>query len=239
MRKEMNVTVEKMKAGIIGCGNISAIYLENLKNNPVIEVVAVADLIRERAQERADEFNIANVYNVDELLQNNEIELVLNLTVPGSHAMTDLAALEAGKHVYAEKPLAISLEDGRKVVELAEEKGLYVGSAPDTFLGSGIQTARKAIEDGLIGKPVAATSFFMGGGPEAWHPNPEFFYVAGGGPMFDMGPYYLTALITLLGPDTQNQRLGRHTDCRSQDWLWAEGRHSTASRDAYPLGRNH
>lgn len=200
MRKEMNVTVEKMKAGIIGCGNISAIYLENLKNNPVIEVVAVADLIRERAQERADEFNIANVYNVDELLQNNEIELVLNLTVPGSHAMTDLAALEAGKHVYAEKPLAISLEDGRKVVELAEEKGLYVGSAPDTFLGSGIQTARKAIEDGLIGKPIAATSFFMGGGPEAWHPNPEFFYVAGGGPMFDMGPYYLTALITLLGP---------------------------------------
>lgn len=144
--------MEKMKAGIIGCGNISAIYLENLKNNPVIEVVAVADLIRERAQERADEFNIANVYNVDELLQNNEIELVLNLTVPGSHAMTDLAALEAGKHVYAEKPLAISLEDGRKVVELAEEKGLYVGSAPDTFLGSGIQTARKAIEDGLIGR---------------------------------------------------------------------------------------
>lgn len=192
--------MEKMKAGIIGCGNISAIYLENLKTNPHIEVVAVADLIRERAQERADEFNIANVYNVDELLQNDEIELVLNLTVPGSHAITDLAALEAGKHVYAEKPLAISLEDGRKVVELAEEKGLYVGSAPDTFLGSGIQTARKAIEDGLIGKPIAATSFFMGGGPEAWHPDPEFFYMAGGGPMFDMGPYYLTALITLLGP---------------------------------------
>jgi predicted dehydrogenase len=200
MRKEMNIIVEKMKAGIIGCGNISAIYLENLKTNPYIEVVAVADLIRERAQERADEFNIANVYNVDELLQNDEIELVLNLTIPGSHAMTDLAALEAGKHVYAEKPLAISLEDGRKVVELAEKKGLYVGSAPDTFLGSGIQTARKAIEEGLIGKPIAATSFFMGGGPEAWHPDPEFFYTAGGGPMFDMGPYYLTALITLLGP---------------------------------------
>lgn len=192
--------MEKMKAGIIGCGNISAIYLENLKNSPVIEVVAVADLIRERAQERADEFNIANVYNVDELLQDEDIELVLNLTIPGSHAMTDLAALEAGKHVYAEKPLAISLEDGRKVIELAEEKGLYVGSAPDTFLGSGIQTARRAIEDGLIGKPVAATAFFMGGGPEAWHPNPEFFYTVGGGPMFDMGPYYLTALIKLLGP---------------------------------------
>lgn len=191
--------MDKMKAGIIGCGNISAIYLENLKKSPVIEVVAVADLVRERAQERADEFNIANVYNVDELLQNKEIELVINLTVPGSHAMTDIAALEAGKHVYAEKPLAISIEDGRKVIELAEEKGLYVGSAPDTFLGSGIQTARKAIEDGLIGKPIAATSFFMGGGPEAWHPNPEFFYMDGGGPMFDMGPYYLTALVTLLG----------------------------------------
>lgn len=191
--------MEKMKAGIIGCGNISAIYLENLKTNPYIEVVAVADLIRERAQERADEFNIANVYNVDELLQNDEIELVLNLTIPGSHAMTDLAALEAGKHVYAEKPLAISLEDGRKVVELAEEKGLYVGSAPDTFLGSGIQTARKAIEEGLIGKPIAATSFFMGGGRR--HGTLILsFYMAGGGPMFDMGPYYLTALVTLLGP---------------------------------------
>lgn len=188
-----------MKAGIIGCGNISAIYLENLKKSPVVEVVAVADLVTERAQARAEEFGIANAYTVDELLGDQEIELVINLTIPGSHASIDLAALEAGKHVYAEKPLATSLQDGKRVVELAEQKGLRAGSAPDTFLGSGVQTAKAAIEAGEIGIPVAATAFMMGGGPEGWHPDPEFFYAPGGGPMLDMGPYYLTALVELLG----------------------------------------
>lgn len=188
-----------MKAGIIGCGNISAIYLENLKKSPVVEVVAVADLVTERAQARAEEFGIANAYTVDELLGDQEIELVINLTIPGSHASIDLAALEAGKHVYAEKPLATSLQDGKRVVELAEQKGLRAGSAPDTFLGSGVQTAKAAIEAGKIGIPVAATAFMMGGGPEGWHPDPEFFYAPGGGPMLDMGPYYLTALVELLG----------------------------------------
>ncbi|OZB91925.1 Gfo/Idh/MocA family protein [Paenibacillus sp. XY044] len=188
-----------MKAGIIGCGNISAIYLENLKKSPVVEVVAVADLVIERAQARAEEFGIANAYTVDELLGNEEIELVINLTIPGSHASIDLAALEAGKHVYAEKPLATSLQDGKRVIELAEQKGLRAGSAPDTFLGSGVQTAKAAIEAGMIGVPVAATAFMMGGGPEGWHPDPEFFYTPGGGPMLDMGPYYLTALVELLG----------------------------------------
>lgn len=188
-----------MKAGIIGCGNISAIYLENLKKSPVVEVVAVADLVTERAQARAEEFGIANAYTVDELLSDKEIELVINLTIPGSHASIDLAALEAGKHVYAEKPLATSLQDGKRVVELAEQKGLRAGSAPDTFLGSGVQTAKAAIEAGMIGIPVAATAFMMGGGPEGWHPDPEFFYAPGGGPMLDMGPYYLTALVELLG----------------------------------------
>ncbi|KAF9111890.1 hypothetical protein BGX30_007422, partial [Mortierella sp. GBA39] len=142
-----------MKAGIIGCGNISAIYLENLKKSPVVEVVAVADLVTERAQARAEEFGIANAYTVDELLGDQEIELVINLTIPGSHASIDLAALEAGKHVYAEKPLATSLQDGKRVVELAEQKGLRAGSAPDTFLGSGVQTAKAAIEAGKIGIP--------------------------------------------------------------------------------------
>lgn len=194
------VEVKKMKTGIIGCGNISSIYLTNLKNSPVIEVVALADLIMERAEARAAEFSVENVYTVDEMLNNNEIELILNLTVPGSHALTNIAALQAGKHVYGEKPFAISLEDGRKVIELAEEKGLYVGCAPDTFMGSGIQTSIQAIQNGLIGTPVSATAFFMGGGPESWHPDPEFFYAYGGGPMLDMGPYYLTALVKLLGP---------------------------------------
>ncbi|MDO7905207.1 Gfo/Idh/MocA family oxidoreductase [Paenibacillus sp. JX-17] len=192
--------MQKMKAGIIGCGNISAVYLNNLRKSPVIEVVALADMLAERAQARAEEFGIENVYTVDEMLQREDIELIINLTVPGSHAMMNTAALEAGKHVYGEKPFSVSLEDGRRVLELAEKKGLYAGCAPDTFLGAGIQTARRAILDGLIGKPIAATAFFMGRGPEWWHHDPEFFYASGGGPMFDMGPYYLTALVTLLGP---------------------------------------
>ncbi|MCC3379758.1 Gfo/Idh/MocA family protein [Paenibacillus farraposensis] len=190
----------RMKAGIIGCGNISSTYLENLRNSPLIEVVAVADLLEERARARADEFNIENVYKVDELLRQPEIELVFNLTVPGSHALTDVAILEAGKHVYSEKPLAVSLEEGKRVLELSQAKNLRVGCAPDTFLGAGMQTARHAIQTGMIGQPVAATAFLMGRGPEWWHENPEFFYAAGGGPMFDMGPYYLTSLIHLLGP---------------------------------------
>lgn len=189
----------KMKAGIIGCGNISAIYLENLKKSPYVEIVACADLVIERARTRAAAFGIANAFTVDELLADQEIELVINLTIPGSHAAIDTAALEAGKHVYAEKPLAISLQDGKHVVDLAEQKGLRAGSAPDTFLGSGVQTAKAAIEAGLIGIPVAATAFMLGGGPEGWHPDPEFFYAPGGGPMLDMGPYYLTALVELLG----------------------------------------
>lgn len=189
-----------MKAGIIGCGNISSIYLTNLKKSPVIEVVAVADLIMERAEARAAEFSIENVYTVDEMLNHDDIELIINLTVPGSHALTNIAALQAGKHVYGEKPFTISLEDGRKVLELAAEKRLYVGCAPDTFMGSGIQTSIHAISSGMIGTPVAVTAFFMGAGPESWHPDPEFFYAYGGGPMLDMGPYYLTALVKMLGP---------------------------------------
>ncbi|KOS01346.1 Gfo/Idh/MocA family protein [Paenibacillus polymyxa] len=192
--------MERMKAGIIGCGTISSVYLENLQKSPLIEVVAVADLLDERAKESADEFNIENVYKVDELLRQPEIELVFNLTVPGSHALTDVAILEAGKHVYSEKPLAVSLEDGKRVLDLAKAKNLRVGCAPDTFLGSAIQTARHAIQTGMIGQPVAATAFLMSRGPEWWHENPEFFYAAGGGPMFDMGPYYLASLIQVLGP---------------------------------------
>ncbi|MDR9852750.1 Gfo/Idh/MocA family oxidoreductase [Paenibacillus sp. VCA1] len=190
----------KMKAGIIGCGNISAIYLENLKKSAVVEVAACADVVLERAESRAAEYGIANVYTVADLLADPSIELVINLTIPGSHADIDIAALEAGKHVYAEKPLAVSLADGKRILEVAESKGLRVGSAPDTFLGSGVQTAKAAIESGMIGKPVAAVAFMMSGGPEGWHPDPEFFYAPGGGPMFDMGPYYLTALAELLGP---------------------------------------
>ncbi|GIO83703.1 dehydrogenase [Paenibacillus faecis] len=190
----------KMKVGMIGCGNISPAYLTYLARSEVVEVHALADLLPEKAHERGAEFGIANVCTVEELLNHPEIELILNLTVPSSHASVNMNALQKGKHVYVEKPLSVSLEEAKATLELAEAKGLRVGCAPDTFLGAGIETSRRAIQDGLIGKPVAATAFMMGGGPENWHPNPAFFYAEGGGPMFDMGPYYLTALVQLLGP---------------------------------------
>ncbi len=194
--------MEKVKVGIIGCGNISGIYLKNLTQRFVdIEVVAVADLIPERVQKAAREYGIPKTYESGEtLLKDEEIELVLNITQPPNHARLCLAALEAGKHVYVEKPLSITREDGRKIQKLAAQKGLLAGGAPDTFLGAGIQTCRKLIDDGAIGTPVAATAFMTGHGPEGWHPDPEFFYKVGGGPMFDMGPYYLTALVNLMGP---------------------------------------
>ncbi|GGN95637.1 Gfo/Idh/MocA family protein [Saccharibacillus kuerlensis] len=190
----------RMKTGIVGCGNISSIYLQNLAASQWIEVTALADRILEKAQERADEFGIATACTVDELMADPSIELVINLTIPASHAAVHLAALEAGKHVYGEKPLAVSLEDGRLVLEEAAKRNLQVGCAPDTFLGAGVSTARRAIEEGLIGRPIGGTAFMLSGGPESWHPDPEFFYAYGGGPLFDMGPYYLTALINLLGP---------------------------------------
>jgi predicted dehydrogenase len=134
------------------------------------------------------------------MLADPEIEIIVNLTPPTAHAAISLAALEAGKSVHSEKPLGLDREEGRKIIETARKRGLRVGCAPDTFLGGGQQTCRKLIDDGWIGEPVAATAFMLGHGPEGWHPNPGFFYLRGGGPMFDMGPYYLTALINLLGP---------------------------------------
>ncbi|KMM36782.1 Gfo/Idh/MocA family protein [Guptibacillus hwajinpoensis] len=192
--------MDKIRIGVIGCGNISDIYLTNLRELESLEVVAVADLNHEKAVEKANKYGIDLVLGVDELLDDDAIDLVLNLTIPAAHAEISLRVIEAGKHVYSEKPLAITLEDGRKVLAKAEEKGLLVGSAPDTFLGGGLQTCKKLIQDGAIGEPIAATAFMMGHGPESWHPDPEFFYRAGAGPMFDMGPYYLSVLINLIGP---------------------------------------
>lgn len=188
------------RVGIIGCGNISQIYMKNIPTFQDLQLVACADLDLERARSRAQEFSISHVYTVDELLADASIHIVINLTIPLAHAEVCLKALHAGKHVYVEKPLAVTREDGRQMLSLAEQKGLRVGGAPDTFLGGGIQTCRKLIDDGIIGTPVAATAFMMSGGHEMWHPAPEFYYDLGGGPMFDMGPYYLTALVALLGP---------------------------------------
>lgn len=193
--------MSKVKIGIIGCGNISGIYFENLtgvfRNT---EVYACADLIEERAREAAEKYKVPQVLSTEELLADKEIQIVVNLTTPDGHYEVCKAALMAGKHVYVEKPLSLSLEHGTELMSLAKEKGLMIGCAPDTFLGSGLQLCRKLIDDGFIGAPVAATAFMVCHGHEGWHPDPEFYYKKGGGPMFDMGPYYLTALVSLLGP---------------------------------------
>jgi predicted dehydrogenase len=188
------------RIGVIGCGAISGAYLGMAKNFPSVQIAAVADLNREAAEKRAAEFQIPTVLGVDELIADKSIDIVLNLTIPKAHAPIAIAALEAGKHTYCEKPFGINRAEGQKVLDLAKEKNLRVGCAPDTFMGAGVQTARKVIDDGIIGRPVGFTALMMGRGHETWHPSPEFYYEPGGGPMFDMGPYYLTALINLLGP---------------------------------------
>jgi len=194
--------MKPVKVGIIGCGNISGIYCQNARKLEAIELAACADLIPERAQAKAAEFG-AKALGVKELLADPEIEIVLNLTIPNAHAEVAFAAIEEGKSVYNEKPLAIAREDGKRMLEMAKQKGVLVGCAPDTFLGGGIQTCRKLIDDGAIGEPIAATAFMTCHGHESWHPDPEFYYKVGGGPMFDMGPYYLTALVNLIGPVRQ------------------------------------
>lgn len=200
----MNTTTSDPSApvniGIIGCGNISSIYLQNCTSYPHLKVLAVADLDMSRAQSQAAKYKISQALTVEQLLADPQIELIINLTIPAAHAEVALAALRAGKSVYNEKPLAISLQDAQQMLQEARSRNLLVGCAPDTFMGGGLQTCRYMIDSGAIGEPVAATAFFMGHGPEGWHPDPEFFYKVGGGPMFDMAPYYITALISMLGP---------------------------------------
>jgi predicted dehydrogenase len=191
--------MHRPKVGIIGCGVISEIYIKNFQTFGM-EVVACADIDVERAKSRAAQYGVQRAYRVDELLKDSDVEIVVNLTIPSAHALVSRQALQAGKHVHSEKPLSLNLEEGRALVALAKEKNLRLGSAPDTFLGSHLQTARKIIDEGWIGRPIGATAFMVGHGPEGWHPNPDFFYQSGGGPMFDMGPYYLTALVHLMGP---------------------------------------
>ncbi len=188
-----------LKVGIIGCGNISNAYFTGLRIFDVVEVVAAADLVFERAEAKAKEHGV-RPSSIEDLLADKSVDIVINLTVPKVHATVNLAILAAKKHAYVEKPFALDLAEGRKVIELAHSSGLRVGCAPDTFLGGGIQTARKLIDEGAIGEPIGAVANMAGHGPEGWHPDPEFFYQIGGGPMLDMGPYYLTALVNLLGP---------------------------------------
>jgi predicted dehydrogenase len=190
---------EKMKIGIIGCGNICGAYFGGAQKTKVLEVKSCADIKMEAAKAAAKKYGCQAV-TVDELLADPEIELVVNLTIPRAHAEVSSRVLEAGKHSYSEKPMGVNTEEAQKLVKLASEKNLRIGGAPDTFLGAGGQTARKTLDEGAIGRPVAGTAFMCGHGPEGWHPNPVFFYDTGGGPMLDMGPYYITALVNLLGP---------------------------------------
>jgi predicted dehydrogenase len=190
-----------MKIGFVGCGAISGIYLQNItKVFKEIEIAGVCDLVRQRAEDAAAAYSLPRVYkDMHELFADPAVDIVLNLTRPYEHYEVTKAALLAGKHVYSEKPLGATLEEGKALFQLAKEKGRSIGGAPDTFLGAGIQTCRKLLDAGLIGEPVGASAFMVGRGHETWHPDPEFYYKHGGGPMFDMGPYYLTALVNLLG----------------------------------------
>jgi len=188
------------RLGIVGLGVISAAYLETLATSDAVVVTAVADLDAGRAESVAATLPAARAMTVAELLAGDDVDTVLNLTTPAAHAEIALGALAHGKQVYGEKPLAVTLAEGRSILAAAAHAGLRVGSAPDTVLGTGIQTARAAIDDGLIGRPVAASAVMVTAGHELWHPNPDFYYREGGGPLFDMGPYYITALIHLLGP---------------------------------------
>lgn len=192
--------MESVKIGVIGCGNISDVYFQAGLTFDILDIVACADLDPDRAAAKAEKHGIPRACSVDELLADPEIRIVVNLTIPNAHASVGLRALQAGKCLYNEKPLAITLDDGRRMLEIAHQKGVLIGGAPDTFLGAGLQTCRKLIDDGWIGEPIAATAFMQCHGHESWHPDPEFYYHVGGGPMFDMGPYYLTALVSLMGP---------------------------------------
>ena len=187
-----------VKVGIIGTGNIFSQYIKGCRQFPILDVVAVSDLNIQLAEARAAEYDLIAM-SAEDLLADDNIELVINLTPPKAHVTVALNTIAAGKHIYTEKPLAINLEDGRKIMGFANEAEVRVGCAPDTFLGGGLQTCRKLIDDGWIGTPIAATAFMTSRGPESWHPNPVFFYEVGGGPMLDMGPYYITALVSMLG----------------------------------------
>ncbi len=185
--------------GIIGCGNISAAYLKAARSFPVLDIRALADRRHEAAEARGAEFGIPAV-SVEALLADPAIEIVLNLTIPAAHVEVGLQILAAGKHAYSEKPLGIDFRDATRLTEDAARRGLRLGSAPDTFLGGAHQAARAFVDEGHLGQPVGGTAFFMCPGHERWHPDPAFYYKVGGGPMLDMGPYYITDLVNLLGP---------------------------------------
>jgi len=198
---------EIQRIGIVGCGNISGIYLTNLKGpegspgmfSKRVKVTALTDLIPERAEKASEKYGIPYIKKTSDLINSKDVDIVLNITEPYNHYGVSIETVKAGKHIYSEKPMCVKREEAQDVLKAAAEKKVRVGNAPDTFLGAGIQTCRKLIDDGYIGDPVGAACFMICHGHETWHPDPEFYYKFGGGPMFDMGPYYITALVNLLG----------------------------------------
>ena len=204
--------MKTFNVGVLGIGDISDVYISNLQTYDIVKVVACAGRSLEKAAAKARQHGIARAYgNAAELLADPDVDIVLNLTTPDAHTELTMAALEAGKHVYTEKPLATTMADGERILELAEVRGLHVGCAPDTFLGGRLQTCRKLIDDGRIGEITGASAFVVSHGHEWFHPNPGFFYQKGGGPLLDIGPYYVTALLALLGPVRQCCALSRRT----------------------------
>ncbi len=201
--------MDPLRVGIVGIGNISGIYLRNLTSFRSTTVIAVADLDNERAKAAAEEYKVPLVIGPEDLIEHPEVELVLNLTVPSAHGPVALSSIRAGKHVYNEKPICTTLAEAEELLAEADERSVLVGCAPDTFLGAGIQTACEVLDSGTIGEPVFVQAFMLSHGPEGWHPNPEFFFKPGGGPMLDMGPYYLTALVNLLGPVRRTSGIAR------------------------------
>ena len=194
--------MEKLGIGIIGCGNISAAYMRLAPMFRTIEMRACADVNMDAAAARAEEFGI-RAMDVAGLLNADDIDIVVNLTVPAAHFDVSKSILEAGKHVYSEKPFVLSQEEAAALAEIAKSKGLRVGSAPDTFLGGSHQLARHLIDTGAIGTVTSGTCFVQSAGMESWHPNPDFFFKPGGGPILDLGPYYISNLVQLLGPVRQ------------------------------------
>jgi predicted dehydrogenase len=191
---------EPVGVGVIGCGVIAGAYANKIRTFPHLSLVACADLLPERAEQFAAEHDVGKPLSVERLLDDPDVQIVLNLTVPQAHAEVSAAAIAAGKAAYSEKPLGLERVETASLVAGADEAGVRLGCAPDTFMGAALHTCRALSDAGAIGEPVAATALMQSPGHESWHPRPQMFYAKGGGPMFDMGPYYLTALVSLLGP---------------------------------------
>ncbi len=211
----MGATSGPIGVGIIGAGNISDQYLSNLATYPDVRVLAIGDLLEDRAREQAEKYGVPNAGGIDVVLDNADIEIVINLTIPAVHVEVSETILAAGKHVWTEKPIGVDRESSLRMLDKADALGLRVGVAPDTVLGPGVQTAKRLIARGDIGRPLFAQTTFQWQGPEIFHPNPAFLYAHGGGPLLDMGPYYVSALVHVFGPVASVAALGlRGTETR-------------------------